>query len=135
MYPRVYFVCLYILVYTNVYFCTQVYTYVYSCIFVYICVYLCVCVYPCMLVYVCVTVAECLEHWTHNPRVGGSNPLVNKYYFHHLFGVKYHLMSPVHTSPPSSNGYLAFSLGCEFNWLLSCISLGPGGTSGANTKC
>ena len=33
---------------------------------------------------------------------------MTKYSFHHLLGVNYHLMSPVHTSSPNCNGYLAF---------------------------
>ena len=43
--------------------------------------------------------------------VGGSNPTVTTgdyLFFPSLFGVNYHLMSPVHTSPPSCNGNLAF---------------------------
>ena len=42
-----------------------------------------------------------LEHWTHDPKVGSSNPAVTTgdyLFFPSSFGVNYHLMSPVHTS-------------------------------------
>ena len=70
---------------------------------------MCVCVCAC----VCVTVVEWLEHWTHNLRVGGSNPTVttgDSLFFPSFIWCELPShMSPVHTSPPSCNGYLAFA--------------------------
>ena len=68
-----------------------------------------------MCVCVCVCACVCgrggghgeLEHWTHNPKVGSSNPAVTTgdyLFFPSLFGVNYHLISQHTPAHPAVMG-------------------------------
>ena len=90
----------------------------------------------CVCVCVAATVAGWLRPLAHNTRVVSSSlsgPKVFVILSTHENGMVVHL-TPLHTSPPSCDGYLEFSR-VQIPWpCLTKPAKGPGGTSGARTQ-